>query len=140
LVLTAALLAHAAPALAQTFDHDHTAWNRVLTSHVVNDGAISTVDYAAIEADPSGSEHYAGLVTRVTPAQFDAWSAPQRLAFLINAYNALTVTLIINNYPVASIKDLGGAVVTVEEAFLQPAGQRASPRRHRTRDDQKTVR
>ena len=108
LVLVAALLVAASPAPAQTFDHDHTAWTRVLERHVVNDGAISVVDYAAIQADPSGLEHYVDLVTGVTPGRFDAWSEPQRLAFLINAYNALTVTLIVNNYPVASIKDLGG--------------------------------
>lgn len=39
--------------------------------------------------------------------EFDAWTAEQRLAFLINAYNAFTAKLIVDNYPVDSIKDLG---------------------------------
>lgn len=32
----------------------------------------------------------------------------QRMAFLINAYNALTVELLLEHYPVGSIKDIGG--------------------------------
>ncbi|MDE0828492.1 MAG: DUF547 domain-containing protein [Vicinamibacterales bacterium] len=107
-VLVAVLLASSGVAIAQTFDHSHTAWTEVLTRHVANDGGITVVDYAAIQADASGLERYVDVVTRVTPAQFETWSEPQRLAFLINAYNALTVTLIVDNYPVTSIKDLGG--------------------------------
>ena len=95
-------------AIAQTFDHGHTAWTEILTRHVANDGGITVVDYAAIQAEASGLERYVDVVTRVTPAQFETWSEPERLAFLINAYNTLTVTLIVDNYPVTSIKDLGG--------------------------------
>jgi hypothetical protein len=44
----------------------------------------------------------------VTRAEFDAFSRDQQLAFLINAYNAFTVELILTEYPdVSSIKDLG---------------------------------
>ena len=34
------------------------------------------------------------------------WTAQERLAYWINAYNAFTIQLIVNNYPVASIQDL----------------------------------
>lgn len=106
-VLVAVLLS-SGTATAQTFDHSHAAWTEVLTRHVANDGGITVVDYAAIQADASGLDRYVALVTRVTPGRFETWTEPQRLAFLINAYNALTVTLIVDNYPVTSIKDLGG--------------------------------
>ena len=41
--------------------------------------------------------------------QFEAFSKPQQMAFLINAYNAFTVELILTRYPqLESIRDLGG--------------------------------
>jgi hypothetical protein len=44
----------------------------------------------------------------VSKAQFDQWTQAQRLAFLINAYNAFTVKLIVDHYPIDSIKAIGG--------------------------------
>ena len=102
------VLLSSGPVTAQTFDHSHAVWTEVLTRHVANDGAITVVDYAAIQADGAALERYVDLVTQVAPAQFETWTEAQQLAFLINAYNALTVTLIVDNYPVTSIKDLGG--------------------------------
>jgi hypothetical protein len=41
-------------------------------------------------------------------AEFDGWSKDQRMAFLINAYNAFTVEVILTKYPdIKSIKELG---------------------------------
>jgi len=43
-----------------------------------------------------------------TVAEFERWNKDQQLAFLINAYNAFTIDLILTEYPqVESIKDLG---------------------------------
>ncbi len=44
----------------------------------------------------------------VSREDFDGWPEPERLAFLINLYNAATLQLIVDNYPVSSIKSLGG--------------------------------
>jgi hypothetical protein len=44
----------------------------------------------------------------VPRAEFDAWPKAERTAFLVNAYNAWTVELILTAWPdLASIKDLG---------------------------------
>ena len=40
-------------------------------------------------------------------AQRKTWSKNQQLAYWINAYNAFTVKLIVDNYPTKSIRDLG---------------------------------
>ncbi|NND77434.1 MAG: DUF547 domain-containing protein, partial [Flavobacteriales bacterium] len=37
-----------------------------------------------------------------------SWSREERLSYWINAYNAFTVKLILDNYPVESIKDISG--------------------------------
>jgi hypothetical protein len=108
LALTATLLASPAASANTDFDHDHTVWNELLRRYVRNDGAITDVDYAGLSRARSELERYHGLLSEVTPAQYDSWSADKRLAFLINAYNAFTVGLIIDNDPVDSIKDLGG--------------------------------
>lgn len=90
------------------FDHQHKAWTTLLERHVLSDGGISQVDYAALAENPVELASYLKVLSQVTPSQYAGWTNPQRLAFLINAYNAFTVRLIIDNYPLASIKDLGG--------------------------------
>ena len=107
-VVVLLLLATPGRAAAETFDHQHTAWTEILRQHVRNDGAVSHVDYAALRADRSALDAYLGRLSRVSRDEFDAWTGPRQLAFLINAYNAFTVQLIIEHYPVESIKDLGG--------------------------------
>ena len=47
----------------------------------------------------------------MTQAEFDQWPAARQMAFLINAYNAFTVELILTKYPnLKSIKELGSIV------------------------------
>ncbi len=92
------------------FDHGHGAWDRLLERHVVwvTGGTASQVDYAGFQADARGLQAYLDSRSAVTMAEFSGWSQDQRLAFLINAYNAFTVQLILTRYPdLESIKDLG---------------------------------
>jgi hypothetical protein len=59
-------------------------------------------------ADMSKLNQYLETLTKVSSEQFDLWSKDEQLAFLINAYNAGTVQLILTKYPdLKSIKDLG---------------------------------
>jgi hypothetical protein len=109
-LLLLALVAPAVPALAETFDQSHAAWTRLLKAHVVvqADGRSSRVDYAAFKADHAALTAYLGTLSAVSDAEYGGWTAPQRLAFLINAYNAFTIELILTRYPdLKSIKDLG---------------------------------
>ena len=51
--------------------------------------------------------YLAGL-SEVGQKEFDRWNKQEQLAFLINAYNAWTIELILTTYPnLESIKDLG---------------------------------
>lgn len=92
------------------FDHSHAAWTPLLKKHVVvqRGGQASQVRYAAFAADRAALKAYLATLSAVSPAQFDTFTKPQRMAFLINAYNAFTVELILTKYPdLQSIKDLG---------------------------------
>jgi Protein of unknown function, DUF547 len=90
-------------ASAQIYDPTHAALTEVLTAHV----ASGQVDYAAIKADPAKLVSYLDGLAGIPETTFQGWSKPDQIAFLINLYNATTIKLIIDNYPVASIKKLG---------------------------------
>ena len=97
------------PAVA--FDHSHAAWTELLGKHVAWNaaGTTTTVDYAGFARDRAALDAYRDALAQVTPAQSEALDPASRLAFLINAYNAHTVALILTKYPkLESIKDLGG--------------------------------
>ena len=98
------------PAAAQSFDHGHAAWTVLLKKHVVvqRGGQASQVRYAGFAADRAALKAYLDALSAVPEASFAGWTKPQRMAFLINAYNAFTVELILTRYPkLESIKDLG---------------------------------
>lgn len=95
---------------AFAFDQQHSRWDALLKKHVVwiTNGTASQVDYAGFKRDSAALQQYLQELSAVTQQEFDAWSEPQQLAFLINAYNAFTIDLILTRYPdLKSIKDLG---------------------------------
>jgi hypothetical protein len=92
------------------FDHQYTAWNALLKKHVrwLADGKQSQVNYRGFAADRASLSAVLTSLSAVSQAQFDGFSKPLQMAFLINAYNAFTVELILSAYPkLKSIKDLG---------------------------------
>lgn len=108
--LIALLLAFIAfPALAQ-FDHSHKAWDALVKKHVVliSGGKASQVRYAGMAQDRAALKTYLDSLSAVNEAEFNAWPKAQRVAFLINAYNAYTVEKILTRHPnIRSIWDFG---------------------------------
>ena len=107
-------LAASLPARAQaSFDHGHAAWTALLKKHVklIDGGKASALRYAGMAQDQAALRAYAASLSAVPAATFDGWTKAQRMAFLINAYNAYTVELILTRYPkLESIKDLGSLI------------------------------
>lgn len=102
--------ADAMPA-ATTEQTIHQQWQALVSQHVkpINHGSSSAVDYAAMQQQRIQLQSYLEQLSNISQAQFDAWDKSTQLAFLINAYNAWTVELILTKYPdIESIKDLGG--------------------------------
>ena len=92
------------------FDATHAAWTTLLRKHVrlVRGGQTTQVAYAGFAADRAALKVYLDSLSAVSATTFGAWSSAERQAFLINAYNAFTVELILTRYPnLKSIKDLG---------------------------------
>lgn len=91
-------------------DHAYPRWDGLLKKHVrwLPDNKQSRVDYAAFKADRAALKAVLDTLSGVTRAEFDAFSKAQQMAFLINAYNAFTVELILTKYPdLKSIRNLG---------------------------------
>jgi hypothetical protein len=86
------------------FDHNHAAWTAVLKRHVRN----GSVDYAGLKRDGvTDLNGYLKSLESVCKGHYQSWTSHQKLAFWINAYNAYTIRLIIDHYPVKSIRKIG---------------------------------
>ena len=87
------------------FSHTHTKLAKILTQ--VSDG-LGGVDYQWLQKNPDELKDYLKLTGSVPRSQYDMWTKPERMAFLLNVYNAATMKLVSDHYPVSSIKDIGG--------------------------------
>lgn len=127
LLILAALLPAAAHA---GFDHSHAAWTALLGKHVahMSGASASQARYAGFQQDRPALKAYLDTLSAVPRAEFEGWASPQRMAFLINAYNAYTVELILSKYPdLQSIKDLGDLLQSPwKKKFLQLLGEPTS--------------
>lgn len=91
------------PSALAAFDHDHSLFDEVLRTHVDEAGMV---DYAALKAEPDTLNRYLEQLAPVSGEQLEAWSREEQLAYWINAYNAYTLKVIIDHYPI----DGGGLI------------------------------
>ncbi len=111
------------------FDHSHQAFDKLLNTVVTEKGPQTFVDYDYLKANPLMLDSYLTQLEAVTKQDFDSWDKNQQLAFLINAYNAFTLKLIVNNYPdIESIRDLGGLIFSSpwDKKFFTLFGKKTS--------------
>ncbi len=79
----------------------HSRWNQMLSQYV---DAQGQVDYKNWLSEKNQLDAYIHTLEKMPP--LEGASKEAKLAYWINAYNALTVQLILENYPLESIKDL----------------------------------
>ena len=80
---------------------NHSEWNNLLKKHVNSQG---NVDYKGFLNDATALNEYIQSLEEHGPE--NSWSKNDKLAYYINLYNAGTVKLILENYPLKSIKDI----------------------------------
>jgi hypothetical protein len=80
---------------------NHQSWNDLLQKHVSADG---TVHYIGFKQDHLALKSYLKALSKNIPAK--NWNKSDVLAYWMNVYNAFTIKLILNNYPLKSIKDI----------------------------------
>jgi Protein of unknown function, DUF547 len=103
MLIVLALGPAALPSSAAGFDQTHQLFDDML-HHYVKD---ARVDYTGLKANTHELNRYLAHVAAVTKSDFKQWNENEQIAFLINAYNAYTLRLILDHYPVKSIKDIG---------------------------------
>ncbi len=82
---------------------DHSGWDAFLQNNVSSTGQVN---YRSIKANTAPLNDYLAELAQYPPQS--SWDRNTTMAYWINAYNAYTIKLIINNYPVSSIKDIDG--------------------------------
>lgn len=85
---------------------DHSLWQSVLDDYLVQHASgINLIDYEGlqIDADPR-LDQYIERLSATDPRELNR---AEQMSYWINLYNALTVRLVVQNYPVDSIKELG---------------------------------
>ena len=87
------------------FDHQHSALTSLLEQHVSPAGLV---DYAALQAAPEPLQKYLQELADVQETELSGQDEPIQIAFWINAYNALTLKLIIDHYPIPAGGAFGG--------------------------------
>ncbi len=92
------------PANSQVIDHSE--WQRILDNNLAQQGSNTLFDYSDIRpTDRQALLHYINTLTKLDPRQFNK---NEQFAYWVNLYNAATVQLILDHYPITSITKLGG--------------------------------
>ena len=121
-------------ASAQTIDH--SKWTEILQFYVAENG---NVNYKGLQKNRKSLNAYLNNLAQNAPEE--NWSKAEKMAYWINAYNAYTIQLILDNYPTESIKDIKDpwgqtffeisgktmSLNTIEHEILRPMGD---PRIH----------
>jgi hypothetical protein len=92
---------------------DHGMWDKLTKKHVTPEGYV---DYEGFLEDSVQVKAYLALLSNHHPND-EFWSRDERLAYWINAYNAFTVKLIMDHYPVQSIKDIKNGIPFVNTVW-----------------------
>jgi hypothetical protein len=84
----------------------HDLFTQLLRKHVTIDGKV---DYNGFKKDSVSLNKYLDLLS-TTPPNEKTWTKNDQMAYWINVYNAFTIKLITQYYPIASVKDIGSSI------------------------------
>ncbi|MFD2571453.1 DUF547 domain-containing protein [Spirosoma soli] len=84
---------------------DHSSYDRLLKKYVNEKGLVN---YKGLKSEEKELKKYLDMISNNPPTS--KWSKNDQMAYWINAYNAYTIQLILNHYPVESIKDIGSKI------------------------------
>ncbi len=103
LAIFAVLLNCATLSAAEASAPSHSRFDGLLKKYVKD----ARVDYAALKAHPEELDGYLGELAKISPAAFGKLPKSDRLACLLNLYNAATLKMITEHYPLKSIRSIG---------------------------------
>ena len=91
---------------------DHTAWQDILNAYLrSHSSGINRFDYPALKASAGDSAKLADYLAHLQGLDPKDYSQREQKAYWINLYNALTVQVVVEAYPVDSIRDISNRVL-----------------------------
>lgn len=88
-----------------TLQIDHSAWDEFLGQHILpGEDGINVVQYSRVS--DTERQQLRGYITDLEKLAIRRYSREQQLAYWINLYNALTVYVVLQHYPVNSIREI----------------------------------
>ena len=86
---------------------DHGPWQDILDGYVDPDAqGVNVLDYAALAASSADTAKLAGYVTRLEGIDPREFRRAEQMAYWINFYNARTVKMVLDSYPVNTIREI----------------------------------
>ncbi|RYV04161.1 hypothetical protein SOPP22_01260 [Shewanella sp. OPT22] len=89
---------------------DHTLWQTILDGYLVEikTEGVRAFNYAQVtQADKKALKDYLQQLESIDPRTLNK---NEQLSFWVNLYNALTIDVVLDHYPVTSIKDIGDGI------------------------------
>lgn len=105
---------------------DHAAWGSFLDEYLIADhpSGVNRVRYGDVSAaDREALQRY---LTMLQAVEVSTLNRDEQLAYWLNLYNAATVELILANYPLDSIRDLGEGFMSTgpwDDVLLEVEGE-----------------
>ena len=91
---------------------DHSAWQDILNDYLrVHDSGVNRFDYGALKAHAGDFAKLASYLASLQSLDPRDYSRAEQKAYWINFYNALTVQVVADAYPVKSIKDISESLL-----------------------------
>ncbi len=84
---------------------DYSGWQSFLDQYVtINLNGVSLVNYKAVT--PEDAQKLKQTIVSLARIPIDHYNRNEQLAFWINLYNALTIDIVLDHYPVKSIRQI----------------------------------
>jgi hypothetical protein len=82
---------------------DHSAWDAFLKKNVNEKGEV---DYRSVVKDPTALNDYLASLMAVKAPEMASWPREEVLAFWLNAYHAVLIKSVVENYPASSVQKI----------------------------------
>jgi len=91
----------------------HEDWQEILDEYLISDdpSGVNLFDYRALQED--GVEPLSAYISSLTEMDPRGFRRDQQFAYWVNLYNALTIELMVKNYPLDSIKEVSQKTLAV---------------------------
>ncbi len=110
-----------------TVEIDHSGWDRILDTYLIEVQGLNYFKYSQVTAaDRAALDAYLQMLQSVTVIDL---SADEQFAYWVNFYNALTIWVVLEHYPIASIRNISYSLLSRgpwKEPLVQVEGRELS--------------